>query len=226
MYLIERLISYISKFLALIVVLPIHEFAHAFAAVKCGDPTPKLYNRFTINPFAHFDPLGLVCFLFAGFGWAKPVPVNPYNFKHYKSGCFWVSIAGVLANLLLAFFAYPLYILTAVYVPAFGYFTEVLYTSLFYIFGFSISFFVFNLLPIYPLDGFKIIDSFTTRRGKAYYFLRNQGRYILYCLFALSLIADFTGLWWIDVLGLVINTVSGYIQTPISIFWGLFLGGI
>jgi Zn-dependent protease len=70
------------------IVLPLHEFAHAFAAVKNGDLTPRLNNRYTLNPLAHFDLIGLICFAFVGFGWAKPVPINPYNFNNYKKGCF------------------------------------------------------------------------------------------------------------------------------------------
>lgn len=77
---VELVLRYICSFLALMVVLPLHEFAHAFMAVKHGDMTPKLYNRYTINPLAHFDLIGLACFVFAGFGWAKPVPINPNNF--------------------------------------------------------------------------------------------------------------------------------------------------
>ena len=103
---IDRILNYLSIFLALIVVLPVHEFAHAFVAVKCGDYTPKSYKRLTLNPLAHFDPVGLACFVFAGFGWAKPVPVNPYNFKNYKWGSFFVAIAGVVANYILAFLIY------------------------------------------------------------------------------------------------------------------------
>ena len=90
---IERLISYLCIFIALLIVLPLHEFAHAFAAVKSGDNTPKMYGRYTINPLAHFDLMGLAFFIFARFGWAKPVPINPKNFKHYKRGCFFTSIA-------------------------------------------------------------------------------------------------------------------------------------
>ncbi|MBO5066889.1 MAG: site-2 protease family protein, partial [Clostridia bacterium] len=93
---VDKIIYYISLFLAVMVVLSVHEFAHGFAAVRNGDMTPKIRNRYTLNPFAHFDLIGLVCFVFAHFGWAKPMPVNPNNFRHYKRGCFWVSIAGVL----------------------------------------------------------------------------------------------------------------------------------
>ncbi len=219
----ETIIQYISIFLALMIVLPIHEFAHGFAAVKSGDPTPKLYNRYTLNPLQHFDVAGLFCFVFFGFGWAKPMPVNPRNFKHYKRGCFFVSIAGVLANYLLAFVAFPLFILTLFHVPQFGYFTTVLVSTLYYVYSFSLVFFVFNLIPVYPLDGFRLIDVFSKRRGNIYMFLRNNGMYILYGLFFLGIFADLTNLYQLDILSNFILFVKSIIEKPIIKFWGLIL---
>ena len=94
----EDLIIIIAQFIAATVVLSFHEFAHAFAAYKCGDPTAKYAGRMTLNPMKHFDPLGILMFAMAGFGWAKPVAINPYNFDNYKKGSFWTSAAGVLTN--------------------------------------------------------------------------------------------------------------------------------
>ena len=83
-YFLGKLVLYLANFLAILIVLPCHEFAHAFAAVKNGDETPRLSGRYTLNPFAHFDPLGLVMLIVLRFGWAKPVPVNPDNFRNRK----------------------------------------------------------------------------------------------------------------------------------------------
>ncbi len=218
---IDEILELTSKFLALLLVLPIHEFFHAFAAVKCGDPTPKMYGRYSINPFAHFDKFGLICFVIAGFGWARPVPINPNNFRNYKKGCFFTSIAGVLSNYILAFLGYPLPILVRLYVPEFGYFTRVLGLSLYFMVTLSLSFCIFNLLPLYPLDGFRILDVFAKRRGKVYWFLRNYGVYVLYFLFALSLISYITGFYQIDVLGNLLSYLVGIISIPITRFWGL-----
>ena len=101
----------LAQFLAVAVVLSFHEFAHAYAAYKNGDPTAKFAGRLTLNPAKHFDPIGVITFALAGFGWAKPVPVNPNNFKDYRKGCFWTSIAGVLMNYAMAFLFYPVFIL-------------------------------------------------------------------------------------------------------------------
>ena len=219
---VERAVRYMSIFLALLIVLPLHEFAHAYVAVKSGDYTPKVCGRYTLNPLAHFDTLGLLTFVIAGFGWAKPVPVNPANFKHYSLDSFLVSIAGVLMNYITAFLFLPLYYLS-LDIPEFGLFTTVLQTSLYYAVLLSLVFFVFNLLPIFPLDGFRAIDCFIKRRSKFYYDYKTYGIYVLYGLIFLSLIADFTGLYYLDVLGIVISRVVGYISVPITAFWGLIL---
>lgn len=210
-------------FLALLIVLPLHEFAHAFAAVKSGDMTPKLYRRYTLNPLAHFDLIGLVCFLVARFGWAKPVPVNANNFRNYKRGCFFVSIAGVSANYLTAFIVYPLAILSLSYLPEFGYFTYVINNTLIFIYTFSLSFMVFNLIPVYPLDGFRVVDVFAKKRGKIYWFLRTKGIYVLYLFFLLGIISRAIGVPELNVLGIGLKYVVDVIAKPISLFWGLFI---
>ncbi len=216
----DEILDLIATFLALLIVLPVHEYAHALVAVKCGDDTPKFNGRLTLNPMAHFDAIGLIMFVLAKFGWAKPVPVNPNNYRKYKLHSFYVAGAGVLANYILAFIAYPLFILSF-YIPNFGYFTDVLRMSLLYIYSMSLNFFVFNLIPLYPLDGFRLIDSFSKKTGKLYHLIRNYSVYILTGLFILGIIADATGLWFIDILGIIISYGSMYLGMPITMFWGI-----
>lgn len=220
---IYDILDLISMFLALILVLPLHEFAHAFAAVKSGDMTPKLYNRYTLNPLAHFDLVGLACFIVARFGWAKPVPINQNNFKNFKRGCFFVSIAGVTANYLTAFIIYPIIFLSLLYLPEFGYFTYVINQSLIFIYSFSLSFMVFNLIPVYPLDGFRVIDVFAKKRSKIYWFLRTKGIYILYAFFFMGIVSRALNIPSLNILGVGLNYVINIIEKPISLFWGLFI---
>lgn len=219
----DEIIKYIGIFLALLIVLPFHEFAHAFVAVKCGDYTPKVNGRLSLNPFAHFDIYGLLFFLFAGFGWAKPVPVNPYNFRKLKRDTVFVSIAGVLMNYILAFVALPLFYLAATYLPNIGLFDEVIIYMLSAIYILSLNFFIFNLLPIYPLDGFRVIDATVNHTNPVYRFLRNYGHYILMGLILLSILADYVPkLFFLDILGYIINFGVSIIEKPITLFWGIF----
>ena len=134
-------ITLFAQFLAVMLVISFHEFAHAYAAFKCGDPTAKFAGRMTLNPAKHFDMLGIVMFAVAGFGWAKPVPFNPYNFKNYKRGSFITSIAGVLINYAMAFVFYPILILVINYaLPFFAgkYMAGFIYAFFYSIFAFSV----------------------------------------------------------------------------------------
>ncbi len=224
----EYFLSLLASFVAVIVVISFHEFAHAYVANKCGDPTAKFEGRMTLNPVKHMDPLGIFMFAFVGFGWAKPVPVNPYNFKNYKWGSFWTSAAGIIANYLMAFLFYPMWILVYRYaVPAF----EGLYASVFlyylfqYFYVYSLSFCVFNLLPFYPLDGFRMFDALNTRRGKVYDFLRRYGYYILLGLLLISMLADRIPVFAaIDILGYFTWFARNILGRPITLLWHFILG--
>lgn len=209
--LISTLIAYLANFLVILIVLPCHEFAHAFAAVKCGDDTPKFAGRYTLNPFAHFDPIGLIMMILIGFGWAKPVPVNPDNFRNRKAGCVWVSVAGVLTNIVLAILICPLTIFVMkqpIYDNWSKYLLLLAYRLPYSFFYINICLFVFNLLPIYPLDGFRLYDSLAKTRGKFYYFVRNNGFYILLAIFALGYIAEWVNLPYLDVISYLSNLVA------------------
>ena len=220
---IERIISYVSIFIALLIVLPLHEFAHAFAAVKSGDNTPKVYGRYTINPFAHFDLVGLAFFVLARFGWAKPVPINPKKFKNYRRGCFFTAIAGVTMNYIIAFIAYPLLILVLTKIPDIGYFDDFIKNIFYYTYSLSISFCVFNLLPIYPLDGFRIFALFSSGRSLIYKVLRYYGKYILMVWLFCGILSDFTGIYKLNFLGNTITYLSNIFAKPITLLWNAIL---
>lgn len=219
----EYVVQLLAQFLAVMVVITFHEFAHAYAAYKCGDPTAKFSGRMTLNPVKHFDPLGVVMFAFVGFGWAKPVPINPNNFNDYKKGCLWTSAAGVLMNYFMAFLFYPVLLLTRLYVlPLFvGKYIYYLISGLTYaLFAYSLSFCVFNLLPVYPLDGFRIVEATNTKRGKVYWFLRQYGYYILIGLVFISFLADRIFIFqYFDVLGYVMQFAINVLGKPITLFW-------
>jgi len=225
---LEYFVQLLAQFLAVTVVLTFHEFAHAFAAYKCGDSTAKFSGRMTLNPAKHFDPLGLVMFAVAGFGWAKPVPINPNNFKNYRKGCIWTSVAGVLMNYIMAFLFYPLFLVMVMYVTplVLGTYMEIFIYSLFWgLFVYSLSFCVFNLLPFYPLDGFRIVEAADRRNSKIYQFLRNYGYYILMGLILVHIMADrIPYLGYLDVLGYILTFAINIFGKPILLLWNWIFG--
>ncbi len=138
---------------ALLLAITIHEYAHGRVAYHFGDATAKWQGRLSLNPLRHLDPIGTVALLLFGFGWAKPVPINPYNFHDYRSGMLWVSFAGPLANFSLGFVALFLHFIPlklGLYWAPYHGFMETLVQ-------FNILLGVFNLVPLPPLDGSKIL---------------------------------------------------------------------
>jgi Zn-dependent protease len=173
----QKLVLLVFFAVAIILALTLHEFAHAWAAVKCGDYTPKAYGRLTINPLKHFDPLGLLAFVFIGFGWAKPMPVNPFNYRNFRRGNALVSLAGVIANLIVGITASLLYVLWVYFFAASSLFIVGL--LFYFIMMLNFSLMVFNLLPIPPLDGFQLLNSFTKPNNRFMAFMRQYGMVIL-----------------------------------------------
>ena len=219
---LTKILTYLARFAILLLILPAHEFAHAFAAYKNGDYTAKYSGRYTLNPLKHFDIVGLLCFMLVGFGWAKPVPVNPYNFRDFKKGCFWVSIAGVLTNLVLAFLFYPLYLLASE-LP-YNHLNYFIYCFLYFGYSLNVAFCVFNLIPVYPLDGFRLVDTFAKKRGKLFQFLRTYGYYMLIGLIFLSSYASRSNLSFLNIFGYFMEFATEIVGYPITAFWNFILG--
>ena len=230
------ILYFVASFIAVAVVLSLHEFAHAFVAYKCGDDTPKLNGRLTINPVAHFDLLGLLMFTLAGFGWAKPVPVNPCNFRHYKRGLGFTAVAGVVMNYLTAFLFFPLFLLALNYVhlpwEPVEFFIQIL-TELFYMY--SLSFCVFNLIPLPPLDGWRVVEAVNRRRGKVFRFFQRYGNIILLVLIAIHMLVNITSQFemfmiasqifsYVDILGYIMTYVTTYLGWPITALWLAIFG--
>jgi len=170
---------------ALLIALTIHEFAHAAVAVRMGDPTPRLLGRLTLNPIAHLDPVGLIMLWLFQFGWAKPVPVNSGYFQDARKGMMLVSFAGPGANILLAF-------VTAVLLGLLvklGILTPVWSKILLLTYSYNLLFAVFNLLPIPPLDGSKIVSSMLpTSQANAFERVERYGPFILIALIYLGIV--------------------------------------
>ena len=139
----------------LIIAMVVHEYAHARVAVAMGDPTPRFMGRLTLNPMSHIDPVGMLCMFVAHFGWAKPVAINPYNFRNPRMGDILVSLAGPLSNFVTAFIAMAF--LFAAFAATDGAMSGGTGMVLQLIILYNISFGVFNLIPIPPLDGSHVV---------------------------------------------------------------------
>lgn len=187
----------------LILALTFHEFAHAKMADRLGDPTPEGQGRLTLNPMAHMDPAGTICLLFAGFGWGKPVQVNPSYFRNPVRDNMLVALAGPVMNFILAFVLFIILAIISLVTPALQLMLTsstsmwtIIYEIVFYAAMLNVSLGVFNLIPVPPLDGSKIFA----------YFLKGKAREFLYTLEQYS---------WLIIMILFITEIPSYIVTPL-----------
>ena len=195
---IDNPINAALYFLAFVVALTFHECSHALAAYKLGDPTARNMGRLTLNPLKHLDLMGTLLLLLVGFGLAKPVPVNPRNYRNPKRDDIIVSLAGITSNILLAFLATPIYMLTIKH----G--SNIALVVSWFICAFiqtNIVLALFNLIPISPLDGSHVLEDLLLPvcGPKPFLWLRQYGRYLL---IVVLIALNYTG---------VLGTASGWV---------------
>ncbi len=194
---------------ALLIALTAHEYAHGLAALKMGDYTAKYSGRLSMNPLHHLDLIGTLCLLLFHFGWAKPVPINPNNFRNPRKGIIIVSLAGPFANFLLAIVFGFVLAAMGKYAPA-NAVTEFLYTIVSYCVVLNVGLMVFNLIPIPPLDGSKVLLEFLPYRYKAVFY--QYERYIGLIFFVLLIFG---------LLSPVLNFLARYVFLFINFLTGL-----
>ena len=183
-------IYYLTRLLVTLLAIPCHEAGHALASSLMGDPTARNHGRLSLNPLRHFDLLGTICMVVAGVGWAKPVPTDVRRFKNPKAGMALTAAAGPVANLLVAFVSVLLYKILYYTLPASA---EINFLLLFleYMASINTMLAVFNLLPVPPFDGSRIVTVFLPQR--TYFQLMKYERYIFIAVFLLLFLGFLDG---------------------------------
>lgn len=218
---LETLLVLLALVLIYLTALTVHEWAHAYVAYKQGDLTPKLAGRLNLNPYRHLSFWGFICFMFAGIGWAKPVPINPTQFKHYRSGIAKVSIAGVVANFVLMVVSSLGYCLFNNLIGSIN--TFMWFVILLFRWGMQINAFliVFNMLPIYPFDGFNFVSSFLKSDSKFIQFsVKNCMKIILTIIVVDIVVQLFSG---VSLIEFCLSYLAYFLYRPFELLWNLII---
>ncbi len=218
----DRIIYYILSALAVLIILTIHEYSHAYAAYKLGDNTAKSCGRLTLNPIKHLDPVGALCMIIFQIGWARPVPINPRNFKKPKRDFALTSLAGPLSNIIFAFFSAFLYLLLLRLFSSVTFESEflfnlaknlLLFVALFHSINIGIG--IFNLIPVPPLDGSRILNAVLPER--AYFAVMKHERKIYYALLIWLLLGSYVKRALLTVPFIAANPVLSFIAGIFSL---------
>lgn len=219
----------LSRFSNIIFIIPIyfisltvHEYSHGLVAYKLGDPTAKDSGRLSLNPIRHIDPIGLIMMVLVKFGWAKPVPVNPLYFKNPKKGMMLTAIAGPVSNLLLSFVS-AFITLVLMYISHSVVSDTVYYVCIFFslMTHVNTALAVFNLIPVHPLDGSRILNYFLPNSFSNFFY--KYGNYIYIAFFVVLMTTDVIGNA-ISVVQSYVFTIYGYLlKTPAYLLANLFV---
>lgn len=204
-----------------IIAITFHEFAHAFAADKLGDDTPRLQGRLNLNPLSHIDPIGFLMLIFVHFGWGKPVQINPRNFNRKRSMSAQeaiVSLAGPLMNILIAFILTITLFLIATFAKTFVVTTAggLVILTIQMAISVNIGLGVFNLVPLPPLDGSKILMHFLPYNAKEWFINNQQIFYIIFLVLWITNLVSY-------IISPVINLVSTGIYSLVAAIFGIFI---
>lgn len=237
----DRLVYYLLSAVAALIALTVHEYCHGYAAYRLGDNTAKNMGRLTLNPIKHIDPYGAICMVLFHIGWAKPVPVNARNFKDPKKGFAITAAAGPASNLILGFFSALIYLVVFALVKdltftskTFGYLLISNTLSFLYIFhSINIGLGLFNLLPIPPFDGSRLLNVFLP--PKTYFAIMKYERQIYIGVLVWLLLGDYIAMairnlvgggilyWLAGIFSLsgILSTVIGWVSELMMNFWQL-----
>ncbi len=218
----DDIIKYGVKLMIIFLVVPIHEYAHAWAAHKLGDETPVYQGRLTLNPIKHIDPLGAICLFVAGFGWGKPVEVNPLRFKWYRKGNALCAAAGPISNLIVGLIGMVIYKFTLYASWAnssealswvaviFSYFTAI-----------NVGLAVFNLIPIPPLDGSKIFAYFIGPKWDGFMYRNQTAIRIAFVLLIISPVLNRPLSWIQGIMFTVMDKLTFFVDIIAKAIFGV-----